>query len=133
MAEDSVLGIRSQSMVKDINRTLWLTMLLRLSSILCLLAACAIHAAEEQAHGVAFEQWVRDTFFDGYQRRLTLRRGTSLLLRRDKRHGGIPADPKATKFWGMPHSTLAMRCAAVKRDRGGILLAHRRFLSIKSN
>jgi hypothetical protein len=74
-------------------------MQLRLSLILCLFA-CAINAAEEQAHGIAFEQWVRDAFFDGYQP-TSYTQTWDIPAEANIKHGGIPANPKATKF-GMP-------------------------------
>jgi hypothetical protein len=67
--------------------------------LLCLLSYCS-PAAEEQAHGVAFEQWVRDTFFDGYQPE-SYTQQWDIPAEANTIHGGIPANPKATKF-GMP-------------------------------
>lgn len=76
-----------------------LAMLLRLSLIASLLSFNA-HAAEEQAHGVAFEQWVRDTFFAGYEP-TSYTQQWDIPAEANKQYGGIPANPKATKF-GMP-------------------------------
>lgn len=74
-------------------------MLPRLSLLLSLFAL-TIHAAEEQAHGVAFEQWVRDTFFAGYQP-TSYTQQWDIPAEVNTQHGGIPANPKAAKF-GMP-------------------------------
>ena len=68
-------------------------------TLLCLLSV-GTHAAEEQAHGVAFEQWVRDTFFDGYQP-ASYTQQWDIPAEANAKHGGLPANPKATKF-GMP-------------------------------
>jgi hypothetical protein len=95
-------------------------MLLRLSSILCLLA-CALHAAEEQAHGVAFEQWVRDTFFEGYQP-ASYTQTWDIPAEANLKHGGIPANPKATKF-GMPIDLGdALRQFSVAEEESAFLL-----------
>ena len=74
-------------------------MLLRSCLIIGLLLLNA-RAAEEQAHGVAFEQWVRDTFFHGYQPD-SYTQQWDIPAGANTDHGGIPANPKATKF-GMP-------------------------------
>lgn len=57
-------------------------------------------AVEEQAHGLMFERWLRDTFFDGYQpKRYTQK--WDIPAEANKKHGGIPVNPKVAKF-GMP-------------------------------
>lgn len=54
-------------------------------------------AAEVQQHGLVFEKWVRDNFFDGYV-------PPSYTQKWDipgdvnKDHGGFPVNPKATKY-----------------------------------
>ena len=62
-----------------------------------LLFFSSAYAVEEQVHGVIFEQWVRDTFFNGYKPPSYTQKwdvpGVS-----NKDHGGIPANPKATKY-----------------------------------
>ena len=65
-----------------------------------LLLALAAPAAEEQAPGVLFEQWVRDTFFHGYKPESYTQKW-DIPAEANTDHGGIPANPKATKF-GMP-------------------------------
>ena len=57
-------------------------------------------SAEEQSHGVVFEQWVRDTFFNGYNPKSYTQKW-DIPADRNTEHGGIPANPKATKY-GMP-------------------------------
>ena len=66
-----------------------------------LLAACAAAltlapAQEVQSHGLVFERWVRDTFFDGYKpASYTQRWDIPAAANRD--HGAIPVNPKAVK------------------------------------
>jgi hypothetical protein len=64
---------------------------------LCLAFTALAHSAEEQAHGVLFEQWVRDTFFDGYKPESYTQKW-DIPAEANKQHGGIPANPKAIKF-----------------------------------
>ena len=54
-------------------------------------------AAERQHHGVVFEQWVRDTFFDGYQPSGYTQKW-DIPANVNTRYGGIPANPKATRY-----------------------------------
>ena len=49
---------------------------------------------EVQKHGVVFEKWIRDTFFDGY----TPPSYTHIPSEANKRFGGILVNPKATKY-----------------------------------
>lgn len=63
------------------------------ASILCL----CVHAQEVQAHGLAFERWVRDTFFEGYKPASYTQRW-DIPADVNKNHGGIPVNPKAVKF-----------------------------------
>lgn len=69
--------------------------------VLLTLAACAAiltlaSAQEVQSHGLVFERWVRDTFFDGYKpASYTQRWDIPASANRD--HGGIPVNPKAVK------------------------------------
>jgi hypothetical protein len=66
-----------------------------LAALLASLLALA-SGQEVQQHGLVFERWVRDTFFDGY-------RPTSYTQRWDipasvnRAHGGIPVNPKTVK------------------------------------
>ncbi len=54
-------------------------------------------AAERQHHGVIFEKWVRDTFFDGYQPESYTQKW-DIPADRNTNFGGIPVNPKATRF-----------------------------------
>jgi hypothetical protein len=56
--------------------------------------------AEEQVHGVVFEQWIRDTFFNGYKPRSYTQKW-DIPADKNTEHGGLPANPKAIKY-GMP-------------------------------
>lgn len=59
-------------------------------------ATAALWSAEVQRHGFAFEAWVRETFFDGYQpTRYTQR--WDIPAAANRTHGGVPVNPKATK------------------------------------
>lgn len=52
---------------------------------------------EVQRHGVVFEQWIRDTFFDGYAPTNYTQRW-DIPAAANRRFGGIPVNPKAVKF-----------------------------------
>lgn len=57
----------------------------------------ALRAQEVQQHGLVFETWIRDTFFDGYippgyTQKWDIPAAINL------RHGGVPVNPKATKY-----------------------------------
>lgn len=69
--------------------------------ILFLLAALAaaltpVSAQEVQAHGLVFERWVRDTFFDGYKPASYTQRW-DIPASANRNHGAIPVNPKAVK------------------------------------
>jgi hypothetical protein len=64
-----------------------------------LLASSLASAAERQHHGVVFEQWVRDTFFDGY-RPPGYTQKWDIPAEVNTRHGGIPVNPKAARYKG---------------------------------
>lgn len=69
--------------------------------LLLLLAACAatlpiVPAQEVQSHGLVFERWVRDTFFDGYKPASYTQRW-DIPASANRAHGGIPVNPKAVK------------------------------------
>ena len=69
-----------------------------LSPILVLAAALVIASAQEvQRHGLVFEQWVRVTFFDGYKPASHTQRW-DIPATANKAHGGIPVNPKASKY-----------------------------------
>lgn len=54
-------------------------------------------ADEVQKHGVLFEQWIRDTFFNGYKPKSYTQKW-DIPAENNKDHGGIPANPKAIKY-----------------------------------
>lgn len=59
--------------------------------------AAVLAAQEVQQHGLVLEQWVRDTFFDGYQpSRYTQK--WDIPASANQRFGGIPVNPKAVKY-----------------------------------
>lgn len=73
------------------------------ASAVVAIALVATHRSrgdEVQSHGVRFEQWVRDTFFDGYKPK-SYTQTWDIPASVNTRHGGIPANPKAIK-WGSP-------------------------------
>lgn len=53
-------------------------------------------AQEVQGHGLVFERWVRDTFFDGYKPASYTQRW-DIPASANRAHGGIPVNPKAVK------------------------------------
>jgi hypothetical protein len=56
-----------------------------------------INAAEVQQHGLVFEKWVRDTFFEGFVTPdYTQKWDIPAAIK--KNHGGYPVNPKATKY-----------------------------------
>lgn len=68
------------------------------STALAVLTAAAPAGAQEvQQHGLVFEKWIRDTFFDGYippgyTQKWDIPAGINRL------HGGVPVNPKAAKY-----------------------------------
>lgn len=54
-------------------------------------------AQEVQRHGVGFETWIRDTFFDGYEP-ASYTQKWDIPAAANRRHGGLPVNPKATKY-----------------------------------
>lgn len=54
-------------------------------------------AAEVQHHGVVFEKWVRDTFFDGYTP-TSYTQKWDIPADANRTHGHIPVNPKAAKY-----------------------------------
>lgn len=72
----------------------------RLLRLACLAAALSSVAAQEvQQHGLVFEQWVRDTFFEGY-RPPNYTQKWDIPAAANKRFGGVPVNPKAAKYGG---------------------------------
>lgn len=54
-------------------------------------------AQEVQRHGLVFESWVRDTFFDGYKPASYTQRW-DIPAMANRVNGGIPVNPKAIKY-----------------------------------
>ena len=67
------------------------------SLFLALALAASLPAQEVQQHGLVLEQWVRDTFFDGYQP-ANYTQKWDIPATANKLHGGIPVNPKAAKY-----------------------------------
>lgn len=65
--------------------------------LLTILASGAAHAREVQSHGLMFERWLQDTFFDGYRPPNYTQRW-DIPATANTRHGGIPVNPKAIKY-----------------------------------
>ncbi len=62
------------------------------------LAVLALASAQEvQRHGLVFEKWVRDTFFDGYQPASYTQRW-DIPAAANKNHGNVPVNPKVCKY-----------------------------------
>ncbi len=59
--------------------------------------AAVARAQEVQQHGLVFEQWVRDTFFDGY-RPPSYTQKWDIPAAVNKKFGGVPVNPKAAKY-----------------------------------
>ena len=57
----------------------------------------SLPAAEVQHHGLVFEQWVRDTFFEGYEP-LGYTQKWDVPAEININHGGYPVNPKAIKY-----------------------------------
>jgi hypothetical protein len=55
-----------------------------------------VAAQEVQSHGLVFEKWVRDTFFEGY-RPASYTQRWEIPATANKDHGGIPVNPKAAR------------------------------------
>lgn len=69
----------------------------RLLLLAVLLASPFLLAQEVQQHGLVFEEWVRDTFFDGYKPPSYTQKW-DIPAAANKTHGGIPVNPKAIKY-----------------------------------
>jgi len=59
-------------------------------------AAAGAGAQEVQRHGLVFEKWVRDTFFNGYKPASHTQRW-DIPAGENRDHGGVPVNPKAVK------------------------------------
>lgn len=57
----------------------------------------ALAAQEVQQHGLVFEEWIDDTFFDGY-RPPNYTQKWDIPAAQNKNHGGVPVNPKAIKY-----------------------------------
>jgi hypothetical protein len=62
-----------------------------------LLPVTVTSAQEVQQHGLVFEQWVRDTFFDGYVPAGYTQKW-DIPAEINRRYGGLPVNPKAIKY-----------------------------------
>ncbi|GAB5560788.1 MAG: hypothetical protein SynsKO_24350 [Synoicihabitans sp.] len=62
-----------------------------------LLLGCWLPAQEVQQHGVVFEEWVREEFFDGYEPESYTQKW-DIPGEVNERFGGLPVNPKATKY-----------------------------------
>ncbi len=65
--------------------------------VLLLVAASGLRAEEVQAHGLVFEHWVCDTFFGGY-RPPGYTQKWDIPAGANSARGGLPVNPKATRF-----------------------------------
>lgn len=70
---------------------------LRIFVVAALLAFTATRAQEVQRHGLVFEEWVRNTFFDGY-RPSTYTQKWDIPASVNQHFGGVPVNPKAVKY-----------------------------------
>ncbi len=71
---------------------------LRLALFVLLLGFIVPSSPQEvQKHGVVFEKWIRDTFFDGYTPQSYTQKW-DIPSEANKKYGGIPVNPKATKY-----------------------------------
>lgn len=93
-------------------------MRLRLLLLLALLPAAP--AEEVQRHGLVFEQWVGDTFFDGH-RPADYTQRWDIPAAVNTRHGGLPVNPKFCKHGTAVDLGDALRQHAI--DEPFILLA----------
>ena len=62
-----------------------------------LLITISLPAQEVQSHGLAFEEWVREKFFDGYKP-ASYTQKWDIPATANRRFGGVPVNPKATKY-----------------------------------
>lgn len=69
----------------------------RLLLLVALLASPFLTAQEVQQHGLVFEEWVRDTFFDGYKPPSYTQKW-DIPAAANQVHGGVPVNPKAIKY-----------------------------------
>lgn len=62
-----------------------------------LLLAATANSSEVQRHGLTFESWLADTFFDGYRASRPTDKW-DIPAAANTRYGGIPVNPKATQY-----------------------------------
>jgi hypothetical protein len=97
-------------------------MITKIATLILLLAVALIgRAAEEQSHGVVFEKWVRDTFFNGYKPESYTQKW-DIPAKQNVEHGGIPANPKATKFGTPIDMGDALRQFAVAQGQDSFII-----------
>ena len=72
------------------------SLLPRLMLTCALLGLAVTRSQEVQQHGLVFEAWVHDTFFDGYQPPGYTQKW-DIPSAANKHHGGIPVNAKAAK------------------------------------
>jgi hypothetical protein len=65
--------------------------------LICCLAAWPAPATEVQRHGLSFEHWLADTFFDGHRPSSPTDKW-DVPASANKSHGRIPVNPKATQY-----------------------------------
>ncbi|MBW3635166.1 MAG: hypothetical protein KY445_01715 [Armatimonadetes bacterium] len=66
-------------------------------AVVLLAGAFSAQAKEVQNHGVVFEKWIRDTFFDGYEPKSYTQKW-DIPASANKRFGGVAINPKAIKY-----------------------------------
>ncbi len=66
-------------------------------ALLALLVATSLLAQAVQQHGLVFEQWVRDTFFEGYRPRSSTQKW-DIPAAVNAQFGSVPVNPKAIKY-----------------------------------
>jgi hypothetical protein len=69
----------------------------RVRLLTLLLVLIAARAQEVQRHGLVFEEWVRETFFDGYRPPSYTQRW-DIPAAANPRFGDVPVNPKAAKY-----------------------------------
>lgn len=67
------------------------------SLVAALFVLAALPAQEVQQHGLVFERWINDTFFDGY-RPPGYTQKWDIPAAVNSAHGGLPVNPKAVKY-----------------------------------
>ncbi len=72
-------------------------MIRRVLFCLGLVGAVAAPAQEVQHHGLVFEEWIDDTFFGGF-RPQSYTQKWDIPAAVNATHGGVPVNPKATKY-----------------------------------